>query len=122
MGYDELRVGDSLVGGFEDRGAGILDECVGSVLAGLYEARRGGEDAARVCAGEMPGFGDGVEDLRVRHAVDGEVVDGFVHDGPPTTRGELCFGEHGKDGFSVGFGEWFALVTVQVSILALREG
>lgn len=57
------------------------------------------EDFARVAAGEVSRFGDGVEDLESCCAMDREVVDGFVGDGFVGNKGR--FGEHGGDGFGV---------------------
>lgn len=72
------------------------------------QARRGGEDAAGVEAGELAGFGDGVEDLGVCEAVGGEVVDGFVAFLELGVVGGC--GEHFVDGAGVGEGQWFVLL------------
>ena len=57
------------------------------------------EGLAGVAAGEVAGFGDGVEELEGCGAMDGEVVDGFVDLGVVGDVGGL--GEHRKDGFRV---------------------
>lgn len=62
------------------------------------ETRCAGEDAAGVDAVELAGLGGGVEELGEGHAVDGEVVDGFVGLGWVCERGG---GDHGVDGFGV---------------------
>ncbi len=58
------------------------------------------EDAAGVGAGEVAGFGDGVEELAEGVAVDGEIVDGFV-DGWGGSFVEGGLGKHGEDGLGV---------------------
>lgn len=44
----------------------------------VWQGGRGGEHATGVNTGELPGLGDGVEDLGICEAVDGEIVDGLV--------------------------------------------
>ena len=59
------------------------------------------EDLAGVGAGEVAGFGHGMEDLWQRGAVDGKVVDRLVRrDGNGRVEGGL--GEHGGDCARVG--------------------
>lgn len=92
---DQMRVRDSRVCGFQDRSlvSWLADDLNRGVCPGLDvlpaeadvgfvgEARGAGEDASGVDAVELAGFGGGVEDLREGHAVDGEIVDGFVDNG-----------------------------------------
>lgn len=66
------------------------------------------KDAAGISAGEVSGFGDGVEELAEGIAVDREIVDRFVHGGGGAFD-EGGLGEHGEDGFGVGSCETFAL-------------
>ena len=88
-----------------DGGGGVFGDGVGMRGA---QAGRAGEDAAGVDAGELAGFRDGVEDLGVCEAVDGEVVDGLVAFREVAVVG--CCREHFVDGAGVGEGEWFALI------------
>lgn len=66
------------------------------------------EDFACVCAGEVAGFGDGVEDLPQGGGVHGEVIYGLVG-GDGDIRREAGLGEHGEDGAGVGGCELFSL-------------
>ena len=61
---------------------------------------RSTEDFAGVCAGEMPGLGDGVENLLKSCAVHGEIMDGFM-DGLVVTANVGGLGKHAEDGFCV---------------------
>lgn len=80
----------------------MRDPVVGGEESGL-------EDFACVGAGEVSGFGDGVEDLTQGGGVDGQVVDGFVGRGGDVG-GVASLGEHGEDGAGVGSGEGLSLV------------
>lgn len=44
----------------------------------VWQGGSGGEHATGVNTGELPGLGDGVEDLGIGEAVDGEIVNGLV--------------------------------------------
>ncbi len=71
------------------------------------------EYLACVAAGEVSGFGNGVEDLTIGCSVDGEVVDGFVEN---RIEGDvLGLWEHSSDGVGVRRGEGFVLTSVRVS-------
>ena len=94
------------LGGFGDGGGGVVCDFVDG---GVGEARGAGEDAASVDAGELAGFGDGVEDLGVRQAVDGEVVDGFVGSLIAGVGGVAGCWDHFLNGAGVGEGQWFTL-------------
>lgn len=73
-----------------------------AALAGIHltwQARSPGEDASGVDAVELTGFGGRVEELGERHAVNREIVDGFVGTWWCCEGGG---GYHGVDGFGVG--------------------
>lgn len=134
---DEVRVRDTRVRRLEDLvlvvaladcfdGGGVLG-CGGDGVGGVFgdgvgvrgaQAGRAGEDAAGVDAGELAGFRDGVEDLGVCEAVDGEVVDGLVAFLEVGGVGRCR--EHFVDRAGVGEGEWFALVSVSSVLLSSK--
>lgn len=60
-------------------GFGGIMWCVGG---SVREGRCSGEDASCIDTGELSGFSDRVENLCLSEAVDGEVVYGFVGNGP----------------------------------------
>ena len=97
--------GGGVLGCGGDGGSGVFRDGVGVRGA---QAGRAGEDAAGVDAGELAGFRDGVEDLGVCEAVDGEVVDGLVAFWEVDVVGGCR--EHFVDGAGVGESEWFALI------------
>ena len=70
--------------------------------AGFGGEERSTEDFAGVGAGEMPGFGDGVEDLPKGCAVHGEIMDGFM-DGLILAPNVGGLGKHAEDSFCVRF-------------------
>lgn len=76
--------------------------------AGFGGEERSAEDFAGICAGEMSGFGDGVEDLPEGCAVHGEVMNGLM-DGLIVAANVGGLGKHAEDGFCERFCERFAL-------------
>lgn len=95
--FDEV----GFLGGLGDSGGGVIGDLFDG---GVGEARGAGEDAAGVDASELAGFGDGVEDLGVRQAVNGEVIDGFVGSLVAGVGGVAGCWDHFLDGPSVGEG------------------
>lgn len=100
--FDEVRI----LGGSGDGGGGVICDFIDG---GVGEARGAGEDAAGVDAGELAGFGDRVEDLGVRQAVDREIVDGFVGSLVTGVGGVAGCWDHFLDGAGIGEGQWFTL-------------
>ena len=70
--------------------------------AGFGRKKRSTEDFSGVGAGEMPGFGDGVEDLPKGCAVYGEIMDRFM--GRLVVAANVGgLGKHAEYGFCVRF-------------------
>lgn len=70
--------------------------------AGFGGEERSAEDFSCVCAGEMPGFGDGVKYLFKGCAVHGEIMDGLM-DGLVVAANVGGLGKHAEDGFCERF-------------------
>lgn len=125
-GLEDLRLVVALTNAFDAVGflRGLGDGCAGVVCDflddGVGEARGAGEDAAGVDAGELAGFGDGVEDLGVRQAVDREVVYGFVGFLVARVRGVGGCWDHFLNGAGIWESQWFSLVVFsQLLMLAV---
>ena len=66
------------------------------------------EDFAGIATGEVAGFGDGMEKLNGRSAMDWEIIDGFM--GYRVVGYIWCCWEHRGNGSGIGGCECFALV------------
>lgn len=78
----------------------------------MWDAVFGGEETSleglsSVAPVKVAGFGNWLEELEGRGAVDRQIVDGFVYLRVIGDVGSLR--KHGEDGFRVGRCEWFAL-------------
>lgn len=130
---DEVRVGDTHVGGLQDlvfvgTFADTLDalrvacdlESFSRVPGGrvlIYrESGCSGENATCIFSGELPRFRDGIEDLRVGETVDRKIVDRFMRDGRGWWFVIRSGWEHLVNGTGIRPSLRFILVRLHVSI------